>query len=428
MSTKHQMIQLLAFTLLLPLAALAQTSLLALEMQRALEEKNYFLLNDYYSRDSTLLSEEQKFYYKAFLFNAFNNCVASNEQIKKLMATIPKFPDSLYVKLFRLKQDNEVKTFQYQEAAKTGDFLLQSYGNVINEEELADLNNSNKIWKALAQTPPQTVIKQNTRFPWRRDKANLLNIPVTVNNKADEFIFDTGANFSTVSKSNADRLSLEILPVSFDVEGVSKKSNNSSLAIGKSLKVGDIEFKNVVFLVIPDEQLSFPQIDYKIDGILGYPVISQLEEIHILQQSKQMFITAASTELTVPNLAMDNLTPLVLVKVNDQSLPFYFDTGAKSSYFNSSYYNKNRAAITKNGLQDSLILGGAGGSRKNNSYIVKDYMLHIGKNKTQIPEMHVMTAKTNLNDEKAYGTIGQDFIGRFSEMIISFKSMTLNFK
>jgi len=427
MSTKHLMIQLLAFTLLLPLAALAQTSQLSLEMQRALEEKNYFLLNDYYSRDSTLLSEEQKYYYRAFLFNAFNNCVASNEQIKKLMATTPKFPDSLYVKLFRLKQDNEVKTFQYQEAAKTGDFLLQSYGNVINEEELTDLNNSNKIWKALAQTPPQTAIKQNTTIPWRRDKADLLNIPVTINNNADEFIFDTGANFSTISKSNADRLGLEILPVSFDVEGASK-SNNSSLAVGESLKIGDIEFKNVVFLVIPDEQLSFPQIDYKIDGILGYPVISQFEEIHILQQSKQMFITAASTDLTAPNLAMDNLTPLVLVKVNDQSLPFYFDTGAKSSYFNSSYFSKNRAAIMKDGLLDSLILGGAGGSRKNNSYIVKDYMLHIGKNKIQMPEMHVMTAKTNLNDEKAYGTIGQDFIGRFSEMIISFKSMTLNFK
>lgn len=427
MNTRHLMIQLLAFTLLLPFAVLAQSSKLSLEMQRALEEKNYFLLNDYYSRDSTLLSEEQKYYYKAFLLNAFNNCVASNEQIKKLVTMTPEFPDSLYVKLFRLKQDNEVKTFQYQEAAKTGDFLLQNYGNVIKEEELTDLNNSNKIWKALAQTPPQTVIKQNTKFPWRRDKADLLNIPVTINNNADEFIFDTGANFSTISKSNADRLGLEILPVSFDVEGASK-SNKSSLAVGESLKIGDIEFKNVVFLVIPDEQLSFPQIDYKIDGILGYPVISQFEEIHILQQSKQMFITAASTDLTAPNLAMDNLTPLVLVKVNDQSLPFYFDTGAKSSYFNSSYFSKNRAAIMKDGLLDSLILGGAGGSRKNNSYIVKDYMLHIGKNKIQMPEMHVMTAKTNLNDEKAYGTIGQDFIGRFSEMIISFKSMTLNFK
>lgn len=425
MSTKQLMI--LAFTLLLPFAASAQTSQLLLEMQRALSQKNYFLLNDYYSRDSTLLSEQQKYYYKAFLFNAFNNCGASNEQIKRLVATTPKFPDSLYVKLFRLKQDNEVKTFQYQEAAKTGDFLLQNYGDVIKEEELTDLNNSNKIWKALAQIPPQTATKQNTTIPWRRDKANLLNIPVTVNNNADEFIFDTGANFSTISKSNADRLDLEILPVSFDVEGVSK-SNNSSLAIGKSLKIGGIEFKNVVFLVIPDDQLSFPQIDYKIDGILGYPVISQLEEIHILQQSKQMFITSASTDLIAPNLAMDNLSPLVLVKVNNQSLPFYFDTGAKSSYFNSSYYNKNRAAIIKNGLQDSLILGGAGGSRKNNSYIVKDYVLHIGKNKIQMPKMHVMTAKTNLNDEKAYGTIGQDFIGRFSEMIISFKSMTLNFK
>lgn len=426
-SAKKIIILLLVPTLLSPFTVFTQTFKSSLMMQQALEQKNYFLLNDYYKRDSTRLSEEQKSYYKAFLLNAFNKCLASNTQIKKLIKTSAEFPDSLYVKLLMLKQDNEVKIFQYREAAETGDLLLRQYSNSITKEELADLINSNKIWTALGKTPPQTVAKHNTTIPWQRDKADLLNIPVTINNSTDEFIFDTGANFSTISKSNADRLGLEILPVSFDVDGASK-SNNSSLAIGESVKMGDIEFKNVVFLVIPDEQLSFPQIDYKIEGILGYPVISQLDEIHIMQQSKQMLIRTAPTKVVAPNLAMDNLTPIVLVKVNDQSLPFYFDTGAKSSYFNSSYFNHSRAEIVKNGLQDSLLLGGAGGARKNNSYLVKNYMLQIGNNKVQMPKMHVMTTKNNLNDEKAYGTIGQDFISQFSEMIISFKSMILNFK
>lgn len=419
-------ITLFGIFLLFPFTVFTQTFNGNTEMQQALRQKNYFLLKTYYDKDSIQLSIEQKAYFKAFLLNAFNQCLASNDQIAKLIVAKSDFPDSTYAQLLLLKQDNEVKTFQYQAAAETGDLLLHKYGNTLKEDQLADVSNSNKIWKALMKTPPQIAIKNPTTVPWRRDKANLLNVPITINNITDEFIFDTGANFSTISKSNADRLGLKILPVSFDVNGASNK-NNSSLAIGESLKIGTIEFKNVVFLVIPDEQLNFPQIDYRIDGILGYPVISQLEEIHIRQQDKEMFITAALKKATSANLAMDCLTPIVLVEVNKQALPFYFDTGAKSSYFNSRYFNQNHAEILKNGIQDSLMLGGAGGARKNNTYLVKNYVLRIGSNKTRIPEMHVMTIKHNLNDEKAYGTLGQDFIAQFSEMIINFKSMTLDF-
>jgi hypothetical protein len=38
------------------------------------------------------------------------------------------------------------------------------------------------------------------------------------------------------------------------------------------MNIGKIVVENVVFLVFPDDQLSFPQIGYKISGILGYPV------------------------------------------------------------------------------------------------------------------------------------------------------------
>ena len=40
-------------------------------------------------------------------------------------------------------------------------------------------------------------------------------------------------------------------------------------------------FKNVVFLVLDDEDISFPQIEYYINGIIGFPVIEAMDEVRI---------------------------------------------------------------------------------------------------------------------------------------------------
>ncbi|MBK9226240.1 MAG: retropepsin-like domain-containing protein [Ignavibacteria bacterium] len=72
--------------------------------------------------------------------------------------------------------------------------------------------NSGLIWKAASNLQPQEVsVRADSRIVVKKDIANLSNIGVILNGSPEQFIFDTGANFSTVSESYASKLHLSFL-------------------------------------------------------------------------------------------------------------------------------------------------------------------------------------------------------------------------
>jgi predicted aspartyl protease len=90
--------------------------------------------------------------------------------------------------------------------------------DTLSEEKRADLNNSFGLWKALEKVPVQTLsVNGQTRLQGTRDKAKLLNLPVEVAGTRMDFVFDTGANLSTITSSTATRLGLKIIEADVSV-------------------------------------------------------------------------------------------------------------------------------------------------------------------------------------------------------------------
>ena len=166
------------------------------------------------------------------------------------------------------------------------------------------------LWRALREVPPQQISLQNTKIPWKRDVAGLMNIPVSLEGQQDDFVFDTGANLSTIAESYAKQLHLKFIPTKVDLGSSTSITSKASLAVASHLQIGNTELQNVVFLVLPDEQLSFPQIHYAIHGIIGFPVISHLGEVHILQNGEIHFSKGTGISHK-HNLAMDELLPII---------------------------------------------------------------------------------------------------------------------
>lgn len=63
----------------------------------------------------------------------------------------------------------------------------------------------------------------------------------------EEFIFDTGANFSTVSESFAKKIGLIFLEGKIDVGTATSIEVSSKLAYATSLKIGNLNYSNVLF-------------------------------------------------------------------------------------------------------------------------------------------------------------------------------------
>jgi predicted aspartyl protease len=79
-----------------------------------------------------------------------------------------------------------------------------------NDPGRADLEEKRAICDALRDASPQTVEFRNAATV----KARLLGswvVPVNVNGRNSEWIFDNGANFSVVIESEAARVGLTIL-------------------------------------------------------------------------------------------------------------------------------------------------------------------------------------------------------------------------
>ena len=276
-------------------------------------------------------------------------------------------------------------------------------------------------------SPQQTIIKDNTTMQWTRDKLGLINIPVKTNGPTYSAIFDTRANISSVSQTYARKLGLRILNVTYNEgSGATGIQFKTGLGIADSLYAGDILVKNVVFQVMPDSILYIAPVKFQINIIIGFPVIEQLQEVHIYRDGR-MTIPLRPTQSDLHNFALNGLDPVIALRNGKDTLAFNFDSGASSSVFYLAYFDKYKADVIKMGIKKVVSFGGAGGAQKKEVYVLPKLNLALGDKTVTIDSVSVLTKKI-VQNEKFYGNIGQDLTNQFNEVVYNFKYMYIKGK
>lgn len=400
----------------------AETSIL----EKYLKEKEFSKLKVAYKQQEIHLSDQDKAYYRALIDNVSNRCAQSARKIDDLLKNKERtLALEAVQRLLKAQMDNFVKLNDYRQAATIGDHILSSYAAFLDSTETFDLRNTTKLWHALENVAPQQITRKESRVKWTRDKIGLMNIPVRVGNQVTDFVFDTGANLSTISVSYAQKLKLAILPTSIDLGSSTSIQNKAMLAVAPSIFIDKTELKNVVFLVLPDESLQFPQLDFAIHGIIGFPVMNQLQEVQIARDGLFYIPQQVSAHVS-QNLFLDELTPVIQLKVNDDTLLCHFDTGALKTELFKKYYDANKLKIESEGRLDSVGRGGAGGAHKVEVYKIPSTFV-IQDKKVTLDSLAVLTEPVGNFDAHFYGNVGQDIINQFNKMTINFQSMYIDF-
>ncbi|AEA45807.1 retropepsin-like aspartic protease [Fluviicola taffensis] len=392
-------------------------------------KKDYFEVKEIITKYKSKIDPEVYFYYLGLVENGFSHFKESNEAIESFLVGSGQMNnDSLFKEILMIKQLNLISLFEYEEASNLNQYILENFNNICTPVELDDLLNTGKIWKALENSGKQKITHSNdARIQLTRDKANLANIPVTISDKKKNFVFDTGANFSVIQRSVALEMNLEIMPIQFDVSAITGATVKSDLAVAKELFIGGIKCENVVFLVFDDADLTFSEADYSIQGIIGFPVIRNLDEIH-LNSKDELFIPKIAQEFPVSNLIINGFVPVVQVIKDSDTLNFTFDTGAAETSLNSSYYSKYKKKIERKGKKQLLKSGGAGGIVEYEGYLLPQVTLSVGTSKAKLVNMQVRKDVVGETDGLFEGNLGQDFIKQFETMVISFKYSHILFK
>lgn len=389
---------------------------------KALSNKNYIRAQELYESGKQKCENWEQKLIEATLTNAFNQPEQSNRIADSLLVSGEPIKDSIIVHVLLLKIDNYIKLLEYASAAKTIDLIRIKYAPFLTEAELADLSNDFTLWNLLRNEAKQVVhIPKTVKQKMQIDKAGLKNLRVSLDKDSIDFIFDTGANISTVTQTTAKKLNMKIIPANIEVGTITGQTILADLAVCPRLNIGEIVVKNAVFLVLSDQALHIEQIDYSINGIIGFPIINAFREIQITQDNLFIIPEIESPKSHPSNMALDELKPMIYMN----GMHFSFDTGATESMMYLSFYLKHKQEIDSLYTEQEFEFGGAAGSKKFTGYAIP-FTFDIMDKRVRLENLMVLNEAIKAN-EPTFGNIGQDIIANFQSMTINFNAMFIRF-
>ena len=233
---------------------------------------------------------------------------------------------------------------------------------------------------------------------------------------------DTGANFSTLSAGEAERLGLETFESDTYVRGSTGKKNALRLAVASHLRLGRAHLQHVVFLVISDDSLFVGPLKYQIRGILGLPVLRALGRVGIAANG-DLRIEPGRTAKGTPNLFFDGMAPIVEVRHDDRRMQMFLDTGANTSFL----YRSFRSALTKDEIAGLTAkderTGGAGEVIVRKTEVVRTLRLFVSGRPMDLSNVSLLTTAPEGDARYRDGVLGMDALG--NGFTLDFRAMQL---
>lgn len=360
---------------------------------------------------------------RAMVDAAFNRPAESNAGIETAIAR-GGVDDTLAAALRLLQVSNALRLHRYADAAAAARAGLAMRVTAQDAAAKHDLENMLRLASAVSDVPAQTVERASPiTIPIADGR-----IPVTIGDSSRSYVFDTGANISTIMRSEAAALGMRIRAAGIDVGSSTDKRVTADLAVADRLAIGGFVYRNVVFLVLDDELLSFPG-GFRIPGIIGFPVIEAMGEVHV-RRGNELFVPIEQSAGADVNLAFNGYSPLTTVSWNGRGLICRLDTGANTTQLYEPVFRRFRGDIERMGRRDTLRTGGAGGMRALPAYSLSDVRLGVGDTSVTLPRVFVHTSRITRTPEENYldCNLGHDVLDAFSEYSIDFRRMNFRLR
>jgi hypothetical protein len=273
---------------------------------------------------------------------------------------------------------------------------------------------------ALAVLPGQSVTRRGpSKVPvraWGEDLA----IAVTVNGHPATYGFDTGSFAAMVSLSEARRLGLKIHDTDRDarVNGLSIQ-----VASADDFQVGGFRFRNVAFIVFPDNEEPFSDMPEGERGIIGLPTLLAFRNFSWRSDGVFEFGLRNSSKVVGPNISFDEQYVVVRVEYGNSRLTMGLDTGGETSTLDRRFAETFTDVVKASGRKDSKTLNEIGSSRKIDSIVLPEVELRVGGFPTSLRPAHILTDGPPPGCH--YGDIGMDLMQQSHRTKIDFDSMTI---
>ena len=307
---------------------------------------------------------------------------------------------------------------QYRKALSQLDEML------VLEPGDSDAKSVRPLLAALSSSPDQSIGRRHsTQLSLHHEGADL-GVPVSINGTPATYTFDTGANLSLLSLSEAKRLGLAVRDVESRMEVMTGARVSLRIAVASELAVGAFRLKHVAFLVFPDDQPPFNDLPLGERGIIGIPVLLAFQSFS-WGSDGSFEIPSPTRRLARSNLCFDGQIPVAEVQFEDTNLRFSLDTGAEVTYLYPPFAAAFPDLVEQQGKKESQKVTGVGSSTQVESGILPKLRLEIGGFTTILRPAQVLLAKTTAGSKLFEGNLGMDLLTQAQRTTVDFRSMTL---
>lgn len=284
------------------------------------------------------------------------------------------------------------------------------------------------IASILSRLPRQAVVEREPRsVPTWRDKAGLLRTQVRINGIGQDAVLDTGANLSVVSRSTAERLGLRILDAEGSVASGSREQVATRIGVADHVQVAGVTLSDVVFLVLADRDLQLPLPGgYKIDAIIGFPVLRAIGRIRFGEDSFTPLEASAATAgaAATANLHAVGNDLLVEAVVGGIPVPLHLDTGAPASALSTRFAHRHPGILQGLARRDRRSAS-AGGSITQESAVWENVRVEIDGHQVTLPKLAIAVSDAAAVETRTFGTLGLDVLAGFDAFTLDLGTMRL---
>jgi tetratricopeptide (TPR) repeat protein len=372
---------------------------------RQLEEKNqFFQLREALQRLGSG-DDSETLFYRALVESRFGRENAAIADLQKFLA-LPSDP-------VQQRKANEELASALMRVGRYGD-SARALAEALaltppGDADRAGTENSRALYESLAHVAPQTIeFGQDVTTQASRNPLGSWDVPVDVNGRQGEWIFDTGANLSTLTESEAARMGLKPQEADAYVNGSTGKKNPLRFAVAQDLRFGNAHLHNVLFLILSDQALYIGPLKYQIRGILGLPVLRALGCVSMSANGEVRIETATAGGAGQPNLFLDDWDLIVDARHGDERQQMLLDTGANAT----EVYPSFRDSLTSDEIarlrrkQDET--GGAGGTISRMTEVAPTLRLEILGRGVKLKDVSLLPDQPEGGKSYRSGVLGMD--------------------
>lgn len=285
------------------------------------------------------------------------------------------------------------------------------------------------IAQAYAGVKPMRVVRERPgAVPITEEQEGIIRVPIEINGRRLGVMVDTGASFSTISASVAERAGITMLNLAANVGSATERAVAVRVGIAKRLQIGHAMLENVLFIVVPDSDWGIPS-RFQISALIGLPVLMALGRLELVNSGTPTLLydvprgKPASQDGVHSNMLLSGLEPLVLVRVPGEDAPLVMklDTGSSTT------------TLTQKALADAPVLrahaegyvdhfAGIGGAVTDRRALrLPEVMLTIAGQPITLKNVVVSSRADSTSD----GVIGEDIFRQGARWTMDFGTMTL---